>query len=806
MEVLGENVLSPSKTSHDIENKNIRNLSIQGLYQLIISFFNRSTIPNELADTYRYYQFCAIIRLLPLASATTYATSFLGLYFAWGTVNNGLLLVWSMLLTIMATSDLIVWWLYIIRDPKKARHVSKNMVYFLALKMGIAGILYAGLVIHLFGLFSDHERIFLSSIISAFLSSGGWMFASIPLVSLMWIISLSAGLIVGLLYFFGDTYLLLVVLTAVYCILLSCVIIIFSRQYLKGLIAETKIENQHHTVSLLLNDFEEKTSDWLWETNKNGYLRHLSQKLIDATHTDADQLSTLPYIHIIESLLAKNETNSAIQLKKISLALQDHNDFSDIVIPVYIKNETRWWSFSAKMLLDKEKNFNGWRGVTSDITNIVLREREMIKQANTDTLTGIGNRHFFNEQLSLLYSESAKHHSPCALMLLDLDGFKMINDSFGHAAGDELLIEASKRLSENIPKNTILARLGGDEFAIIIPNASGYSALTELSKKLQHIISQPWQHEGNQVEIHASIGIAFNNQKINSINALLRASDLALYTAKEAGRDAIRFFEPEMEEAADHKGQVLSEMKQSISNGEFVLHYQPQLDLVTGELIGFEALVRWQHPKRGLIAPLNFISIAEESGLIIPLGIWVLEQACLEAKKWPSNLYVAINVSYSQIERTDFLKEIKRILHDSQMPAHRLEIEITESVFMADQTHACHFLMGLKEMGINIALDDFGTGFSSLSYLQSLPLDKIKIDQAFISLSDKDDTTCAIIRSITQLAEALKLDTIAEGIERAGQYKLLSDLGVRSGQGYLYARPMPVEELPAFIKNEKKLP
>ncbi|MBD5772489.1 putative bifunctional diguanylate cyclase/phosphodiesterase [Marinomonas colpomeniae] len=570
--------------------------------------------------------------------------------------------------------------------------------------------------------------------------------------------------------------------------------------------AETKIENQHQTVSLLLNDFEEKASDWLWETNKKGHLRHLSQKLIEATDTDADRLLTLTYIDIIESLLATNETNSATQFKKMTRALTTNSDVSSIVIPVNLGHETRWWSFSAKILLDKDKKFNGLRGVTSDITSVVLREREMIKQANTDTLTKIGNRHFFNEQLLLLCSESVNHHSPCALMLLDLDNFKMINDAFGHAAGDGLLVEASKRLKENTPQGAILARLGGDEFAIIVPNASGQSIMRALSEKIKYTISEPWHYGENQIEIRTSIGIAFTNQNIGSIETLLRASDLALYAAKEAGRDAICFFDPAMEETANHKSQVLSEMRKSISDNEFVLHYQPQLDLITGKLIGFEALVRWQHPKRGLITPIHFISIAEESGLIIPLGIWVLEQACFEAKKWPSDLYVAVNVSYIQIERTDFLAEVKSVLHNTQLPPHRLEIEITESVLMTDQTPAFQFLMGLKEMGVKIALDDFGTGFSSLSYLQNLPLDKIKIDQSFINLSDTDDKTCAIIRSITQLADALELETIAEGIEREGQYKLLSDLGVKSGQGYLYARPMQVDDLPFFIESKRKLP
>lgn len=775
---------------------------IKRIAQDFFSFFRRVSVPSEQVDSYRYHQFCTIARLLPLVSIATYFAVCFGLFFAWNQGHHGLLIIWSTTLSIIASSELVIWWVYIIR--RTVQHVTKFIVYILALGIALAGILYAVLVLHLFSIFSDHERIFLFAITSAFISSGGWIFASIPLVGLLWTICLSVSLASGMLLLFGNSYLLMAVLVIIYCVFLCCVIVIFSRQYLKGLIAETEIEKQHQTVSLLLHDFEEKASDWLWETNKKGHLRHLSQKLIDATNASAESLLKLPYIRIIENLLAKKEKNSKAQLQTLSQALASNDNFSDIVVPVTIDDDTRWWSFSAKILLDKKQQYNGWRGVASDITSIVLREREMIKQANTDTLTGIGNRLFFNQQLAILFPKTDEQNAPCTLLLLDLDNFKMINDSFGHAAGDELLIEASKRLSENTPEDAILARLGGDEFALIVPHTTEYTATALLSRQLQSAIAQPWYYGENHIEIHASIGIAFTSQDITSIDTLLRASDLALYAAKEVGSDTVRFFEPAMEEAANNKGQILSEMRQSILNNEFVLHYQPQLNLITGEFIGFEALVRWKHPKRGMIPPLEFIPIAEESGLILALGSWILEQACLEATKWPSDTYVAVNVSAIQIERSDFLAEIQEVLNRTQLPHHRLEIEITESVLMKDKTPAFNFLMGLKNIGVNIALDDFGTGFSSLSYLQNLPLDKIKIDRSFIDLSDSDEKACAIIRTITQLADALQLNTIAEGIERTGQYKLLSDLGVNSGQGYLYARPMPAAEILSFIETKKQ--
>ena len=778
--------------------------------RLIVTFFStwirrllgEPHIPSEYKANYRSRQFRTVAQLLLMASIATYSAIFFGLFFSIEESNNQLLILWSVVLSIIGLYELVIWWLYSIKDKQK--EVSSFMVYLLAFNIGLAGIAYALLVNHLFNIFSDHHRIFLLSIVAAFISSGGWMFASLPLVGLAWVVSLGGGLALGLATF-GESFWLLSILTAAYCVFLYFVILMFSRQYVAGLIAETEIEKQHHTVSLLLNDFEEKANDWLWETDKNNHLRHLSQKLIDACQTPSDNLTSIPYIYIIESLLDLTEETALNQFNLLKTTFEKYVDFSDIAVPVIVEGETRWWAFSAKALYDKEKKHNGWRGVTNDITSAVLREKEMVKQANTDTLTNIGNRHFFNQQLTLLCSMSKdRSAASCALMLLDLDNFKFINDAFGHAAGDSLLVEVSKRLKENIPDNAILSRLGGDEFAVIIPNTATTEIMSQLSSQLKSVISQPWHYGDNQIEIHVSIGIAFTSDTINSIKSFLRASDLALYAAKEAGRDSIRFFKLEMEEAANRKGKMLSEMKQSIANNEFVLHYQPQFDLRSGKLTGFEALVRWQHPTQGMISPADFIPIAEESGLIVPLGSWVLEQACLEAAKWPKKLSVAVNVSIIQIERTDLLEEIKSVLARSQLPTDQLEIEITESVLMTEQSPAFDFLIGLKDAGIRIALDDFGTGFSSLSYLQNLPLDKIKIDQSFINLSDMDNKACAIIRSIAQLANALNLNTIAEGIEREGQCELLSDLGVNSGQGYLYSRPMPAENILSFIKSKNE--
>ncbi|MBJ7536250.1 EAL domain-containing protein [Marinomonas sp. C1424] len=756
------------------------------------------SIPSEHVDAYRAQQFRAIAAQLPLACFSTYLMAFIGFFFAWKGSHSLLLISFGLALILVATSELLLWWQYLIQD--KTKKVTKTVVRVLAIELGLTGLLYAFITIYLFSIFSDHERIMLISGIAGFISCGGWIFASMPLVGLTWTISLCAGLIIGLVFLFGDTYILLEAMIAFYCLLLCGVTLVSYHKFLDNLMTQSEIEKQRQLVELLLNDFEEKASDWLWETDKYGCLRYVSLRLMEATGSDTETLIIRSYPNIIKGLLSASDDKDSKYLDTFMTSLGSKKDFNGIIVPVKVDDTTRWWSFSAKPLFDNDKQFNGWRGVTSDITDAYLHEKQMIRQANSDTLTGIGNRHFFNEKLTSFFNENTTNQ-PCALLLLDLDNFKMVNDSFGHATGDALLIEVTNRLKDTIPQNATLARLGGDEFAIILSSDLEQSAVTALCDKLQQTLTQPWRHGENHLEIHASIGIAFTQDNIHNTEKLLRASDLALYAAKDSGRDTIRFFTPDMEILANNKRQILNDIRQALTNNEFSLHYQPQIDLATNTIKGFEALVRWQHPKRGFILPSEFISLAEESGLIVPLGNWVLKQACLDAQKWPSHIYVAVNASAVQVERSDFLAEVKKIMTQTQLPYHRLEIELTESTLMANDNAALSLLNELKAIGVQIALDDFGTGFSSLSYLRTFPLDKIKIDRSFISLLESDDKAYAIIRTITQLAQTLHLSTTAEGIESETQCSILAGLSVNYGQGYLYAKPMSAEETLIFINN-----
>lgn len=384
---------------------------------------------------------------------------------------------------------------------------------------------------------------------------------------------------------------------------------------------------------------------------------------------------------------------------------------------------------------------------------------------------------------------------------------RSINDSLGHAVGDSLLQEVALRLRPAIGPTDLLARLGGDEFAVIVQGSVGQVQARELGMRLLNAISEPWTVDRHNIAIRASLGIAFSPEDAANPDQLLRACDMALYAAKAAGRHTLRFFDEDMAKRARQKHVLLSDLSEGLQRDEFILHYQPQVDLQSGALLGFEALVRWQHPQRGLIPPAEFIAYAEESGLMVPLGAWVMRQACRDAANWPAPLRVAVNLSAVQFGNVDLISMVQLAVTQSGLDIARLDIEITESTLMQDSQSALQVIQGLRGMGIGVALDDFGTGYSSLSYLRTFPLDKLKIDRSFVRVLDDDSQADAnpssaqsIVRTIIQLAQALHLETTAEGVETEAQRDMLKHIGCTQAQGYLTARPMDMASTLAFIE------
>lgn len=431
-----------------------------------------------------------------------------------------------------------------------------------------------------------------------------------------------------------------------------------------------------------------------------------------------------------------------------------------------------------------------YMAIRIDITAHKVAEEKISYLARHDGLTGLNNRAYFTESLDDVLARHSRNQESCVVMLLDLDGFKHVNDTLGHAAGDKLLKELARRLKSSLRETDVLARLGGDEFVVLQSGLENpRDAAVALAVRLLDVVGEPINLDGHDLTVGTSIGIAVAPQDGADSGDLLKKADLALYRVKSEGRNNFRFFDEEMGKGAAIRLQLIKDMREAIKCSEFELHYQPIFDAKTQQVCGAEALVRWRHPVEGLLPPDRFIPLAEESGLMEPLGEWILERACTDAAKWPSDVKVAVNLSAAQFRSGRLFDAILCALVDSELPPERLELEITESVLLHNAEDHIVTIQQLKNIGISIALDDFGTGYSSLSYLTKFPFDKIKIDRSFTQgLTERPDCA-AIVASVLTLARGLDICVTAEGVETSQQFELLRATGIQQVQGYLFSRP-----------------
>jgi diguanylate cyclase (GGDEF)-like protein len=444
----------------------------------------------------------------------------------------------------------------------------------------------------------------------------------------------------------------------------------------------------------------------------------------------------------------------------------------------------------------------GWVVTHEDITERRKAEAEISHMALHDALTNLPNRRLLHEQLADRFTHRSRDQK-FALLCLDLDRFKAVNDTLGHPYGDKLLRQVAERMAGCLREGDIIARLGGDEFAIIQGDIKQPNDAAVLAARLNAATPAPFDLDGHQVVIGVSIGIAIAPTDAADADQLLKSADMALYRAKSDGRGTYRFFESEMDTLLQKRRALELDLRKALVNGEFELYYQPLVNLKTQKISGFEALIRWNHPERGLFSPLDFIPLAEETALIVPIGEWVLRQACGEAMRWPNQISIAVNLSPVQFKTRDLLQTVKSALKHSGLPAKRLDLEITESVLLVDDKSTLETLHQLHNLGVRISMDDFGTGYSSLSYLRSFPFDKIKIDQSFVRDLASNPDSKAIIRAVMGLGNSLRMATTAEGIETQEELDYLTREGCTEAQGYFFSKPRPAHEVLQLLSRQR---
>ena len=533
----------------------------------------------------------------------------------------------------------------------------------------------------------------------------------------------------------------------------------------------------------LVQEFERQGTGWFWRTDRDGDVTYLSDK-VAAVIADPDTVGG-PFARLFRT------DEDGHNKRTLAFHLSSRTAFVDLSVRSMGAGEERWWSVSGRPLHDEHGGFQGFAGHGSDLTEKRRSEAEITRLALSDGLTGLANRERMKAALDGTLSTTGAGYRANALLLLDLDRFKAVNDTLGHQTGDALLQQVAQRLGRSIGDTGLVGRLGGDEFQVLLCGEGNRDRLADLSREVIASLSQPYFIGGSSIAIGCSIGVAVAPEDGTDADTLVRNADLALYAAKADGRGLHRFYLPEMLAGAQGRKRLEDDLRLALKSDQLHVAYQPVVSTATTRVVAFEALVRWDHPTRGAVSPAEFIPVAEECGMIEAIGEWVLRSAVRDAAAWGPDIKLAVNVSPIQFANPVLPAVVANALAAGGIAADRLELEITESVFLTDSAASDRMFAALKGLGVRLALDDFGTGYSSLGYLRSAPFDKIKIDQGFVrGAAIEGSRNAAIIQAIVTLATALGMETTAEGVEVQDEIELVRRLGCSHIQGYVYGRPM----------------
>jgi diguanylate cyclase (GGDEF)-like protein/PAS domain S-box-containing protein len=552
-----------------------------------------------------------------------------------------------------------------------------------------------------------------------------------------------------------------------------------------------------------LTDFVAAASDLLWETDAQ--LKLVSGLNSQSMETQEDGVSKQIRDKTVSEILELSSIDDSIKAAHIA-DLAARRPFRGFTISMSGPDgKLVWLETSGNPMFDKSGKFLGYRGTSKDVTQRKEDEARIAFMAHHDLLTNLPNRALLRERIGEEFVRTTRGGS-FAVLCLDLDDFKVVNDTLGHSAGDRLLQAVATRLVSCARAIDMVARQGGDEFTIVQTELERPEDADKFAQRIVTTVSEPYDLDGSQVVIGVSVGVAVAPGDGSQSDQLLKNADIALYRAKSEDRGSFSFFEAGMDARLQARRALEAELRTAIRTGQFELFYQPLFDLHSEEITCLEALLRWHHPVRGIIAPADFIPIAEETGLIVSIGEWVLRQACAEAMRWPGHIRVAVNLSVAQFRGRKLVQAVTGALAESGLPGQRLELEITETVLMQNTEATLGILHQLRALDARISMDDFGTGYSSLSYLRSFPFDKVKIDRSFVHDLSGKENSIAVVRAILGLGHSLGLATTAEGVETKAQLAILQEEGCTEVQGYFFCQPKSVADLPSFFEqNDMKI-
>jgi diguanylate cyclase (GGDEF)-like protein/PAS domain S-box-containing protein len=546
------------------------------------------------------------------------------------------------------------------------------------------------------------------------------------------------------------------------------------------------------------------SSDWYWEQDEQLRFVAVTGDFAEKSGIAVERILGKTRREFVSGL-ADNESG-----REHIAAVEAREPFKNLEYRALDDNgDERWFCVSGQPIFDDTGRFTGYRGTGSDITARKITEQRVHHVAQHDVLTGLPNRSLLQDRLGQAVAYATRSGHPVWVMLIDLDRFKYVNDSMGHKAGDVLLMTVAARLRGSLRDTDTVARLSGDEFVVILSQHEDQPLTSDIVQRVMDSVAQPVMLGPKEFFVTCSIGIAAYPSDGTPAESLIEHADIAMYCAKKLGRNNFQFYSPAMNEESLERVRIESALRNALERNEFVLHYQPQVDLKTGQIVGMEALIRWKHPELGMVPPGRFISVAEDTGLIVPIGAWVMRTACAQNKAWQDaglgRLRVAVNLSARQFSATELLPGIEQVLLDTGLDPSFLELELTESLFMSDVTPAVELLHRMKALGIKLSIDDFGTGYSSFSYLSRFPIDVLKIDRSFVNDITHDANDAAIVASIIALAHNLRLSVIAEGVETAEQLDYLRHQGCDEMQGYYFSRPLPAQEFEQLLRQRRGL-